>query len=96
MCEKTIEAHEDKIWSIRPMECHAVVNGKRERRERYVTVGGDSRVVVWDDVSDEVKTERIKTEAKRLADVQCLQNYLQQERFVDALLLTIDLAQPYQ
>lgn len=100
ICEKTVEAHEDKIWSIIAIPPSQDDNNEDVEQKnsywRYVTVGSDSELKIWDDISAEVKTQRIKEEAKRLENAQSLQNYIQQEKFVDALFLTIDLAQPFQ
>lgn len=103
ICEKTIEAHEEKIWSIIAIPPSQVdnideMNHNKQKNNcfRYVTVGSDSELKIWEDISEEVKKQQIKQEAKRLENVQSLQNYIQQEKFVDALILTIDLAQPFQ
>lgn len=104
ICEKTIEAHEDKIWSIiaiPPSENNNYEDmeqneQKKKNHFRYVTVGSDSELKIWEDISEEVKTQQIKDETKRLENVQSLQNYIQQNKFAEALILTIDLAQPFQ
>uniref|UniRef100_A0A915DEC9 U3 small nucleolar RNA-associated protein 13 C-terminal domain-containing protein n=1 Tax=Ditylenchus dipsaci TaxID=166011 RepID=A0A915DEC9_9BILA len=69
ICEKTMEAHSDKIWCMEPIERIVKSEGKsgntiEESKMEYVTAGTDGTMI--------------------------------QEKYSDALLLTLDLAQPYQ
>lgn len=94
ICEKTIEAHSDKIWALEPIESDNA--NDTEQRMRYITVGADGQVIVWDDFSKEAHDELLRGRAKKLADLQTLSNFMEQEKYADALALTLDLAQPYQ
>lgn len=85
-----MEAHEEKIWSAE------VLVGKDEEKTKVITAGGDGRIRIWEDVSKEVEEEEAKKLAERTANLQTLSNYIQQEKFADALILTLDLSQPYQ
>jgi U3 small nucleolar RNA-associated protein 13 len=117
VCEKTIECHEDKIWTLQVIEPSADAldrMAKRKRRmaetetqitdfklmpdeyRRYVSAGGDGRIIVWSDITEEHAQEQARLAAERLAQVQTLENFIRLEKYEDALKLTLTLDHPYQ
>jgi U3 small nucleolar RNA-associated protein 13 len=89
VCDQTIEAHEDKIWHIEPIE-------RARKDDEYVTVGADGKIIVWKDVSEEVHLEEARKRAERAANQQTLANFMEQEKYEEALMFALDLAQPFQ
>ncbi|KAI6233196.1 Utp13 domain-containing protein [Aphelenchoides fujianensis] len=67
-----------------------------EEHVRFVTVGGDGRIVVWEDVSEEHAAEQARLAAERQAQIQTLENFIRLEKFEDALALTLTLDHPHQ
>lgn len=63
---------------------------------RYVTVGADGKIVIWEDVTEEAAADRARLQAERLAQLQTLENFLRREKFGEALALTLELDHPYQ
>ncbi|KAL3123022.1 hypothetical protein niasHT_001222 [Heterodera trifolii] len=63
---------------------------------RFMTGAADGQFAIWTDISEEVKAEKRAEQTKRTEDEQRLSNLLDQDRLGDALLLTLDLAQPFQ
>ena len=90
-CHKTVEAHSDKIWSIRP---YTLKNDPEKCS--FMTFGSDGQIVIWEDVSKEAQHMKAQEYSKKVSHQQALSNFLQQERFYDALVLTLDLEQPLQ
>uniref|UniRef100_A0A914XEE8 U3 small nucleolar RNA-associated protein 13 C-terminal domain-containing protein n=1 Tax=Plectus sambesii TaxID=2011161 RepID=A0A914XEE8_9BILA len=84
-CTKTIEAHDDKIWALLPTADSSKV----------ITGGSDARLLVWDDVSEKERLEAEKKRSERVAQEQQLANLLEQNRFTDALRLTLKLGRPF-
>lgn len=117
VCEKTVECHDDKIWTLQVIEpsAEALENlAKRKRKlaetetdisglkllpeehRRYVSAGSDSRIIIWEDVTEEYAAEQARLAAERLAQIQTLENYIRLEKFDEALKLTLTLDHPYQ
>ncbi|KAL3092243.1 hypothetical protein niasHT_028121 [Heterodera trifolii] len=98
ICVRTEEAHSDKIWSLRellPAE-EEKNNSIGLPKMRFMTGAADGQFAIWTDISEEVKAEKRAEQTKRTEDEQRLSNLLDQDRLGDALLLTLDLAQPFQ
>ncbi|KAI6180748.1 hypothetical protein M3Y98_00754600 [Aphelenchoides besseyi] len=104
VCEKTVECHEDKIWSIRsilPSEL-ALKEMKRRRRaiqERNKSEEKKSAVCNASGrthVTEEYAAEQARIAAERMAQIQTLENYIRLEKFEDALALTLTLDHPHQ
>lgn len=103
ICDKTIEAHSSKIWWLADIGTTSglIKEEKEEHQEteandRYVTVGNEGQLTIWEDISRFVEEKQAKEAAKNLAEEQTLSNYMEQENFVEALILTLDLAKPFQ
>uniref|UniRef100_A0A914DIJ3 U3 small nucleolar RNA-associated protein 13 C-terminal domain-containing protein n=1 Tax=Acrobeloides nanus TaxID=290746 RepID=A0A914DIJ3_9BILA len=88
VCDQTIEAHEDKVWHIELIE-------RARKDDEYVTVGADGKIIVWKDVSEEVQLEEARKRAERAANQQTLANFMDQEKYEEALMFALDLAQPF-
>uniref|UniRef100_A0A183CM95 WD_REPEATS_REGION domain-containing protein n=1 Tax=Globodera pallida TaxID=36090 RepID=A0A183CM95_GLOPA len=98
-CVRTEEAHNDKIWSLRalpPLDETEKSSELRGAKARFMTGGADGQFALWADVSAEVKAAARVVQTKRVEDAQKLANLLEQDRLTEALLLTLDLAQPFQ
>jgi hypothetical protein len=67
-----------------------------EERRRYVTAGSDSRIIVWEDITEEYAEEQARLAAERLAQIQTLENFIRLEKYEEALKLTLTLDHPYQ
>lgn len=89
VCDQTLEAHEDKVWNIQRIE-------RSNQEDEYITVGADGKIILWEDVSEEVMLEEAKKRAERAANLQTLSNFMDQEKYDEALIFALDLAQPYQ
>lgn len=59
-------------------------------------MGSEGQLAIWEDISKFVEAERAKEASKKIAEQQSLLNYMEQENFVEALILTLDLAKPFQ
>lgn len=104
ICDKTIEAHSSKIWWLADIGTTNALK-KEEEGEKvqepevkncYVTVGSGGQLAIWEDISKLVEEEQAKESAKKLVQQQTLSNYMEQENFIEALILTLDLAKPFQ
>jgi WD40 repeat protein len=97
ICEKTEEGHEEKIWSLRALPpIEEELSNLAKPKARFATGGADGRLIIWEDKSEELKQKRQKEMAKRATDQQTLTNLLDQDRLFEALVLTLDLDQPFQ
>ncbi|PAV72275.1 hypothetical protein WR25_00080 [Diploscapter pachys] len=83
-CEMSLEAHEDKIWSVAPNSV----------RNEFATAGGDGKMVIWKDVTEEKIEEENRKRRKQVEQEQTLHNLLEQNRFQDALDYALELARP--
>ncbi|CAJ0960073.1 unnamed protein product, partial [Mesorhabditis belari] len=83
--EASIEAHDDKIWSL----CFT------EDESQYITAGGDGRIIIWKDVSDEKRHEEDKKRREKIEQEQTLSNLLEQNRYLEALEYSLNLNRPF-
>jgi U3 small nucleolar RNA-associated protein 13 len=99
LCDKTVEGHEDKIWSLREMPPNTAGEEQMDTdkpRARFVTGSADGKFAIWEDKSEELKLQRHREQVKKVTDHQTLANLLQKDNYVEALLLALDLNQPFQ
>lgn len=82
----SLDQHESRIWAL------AV---KRDE-SGIVTGGGDSYLVKWKDVTDELKEKKMKEEEERILQEQHLSNLLQNQDYLKALKLALQLDKPFQ
>ncbi|TKR70313.1 hypothetical protein L596_022354 [Steinernema carpocapsae] len=87
-CTKTIDAHYSKLWALEVLE-------GSEDATQIISAGADGRFIVWEDVSDERRAEEEQKMAEKVANEQKLTNFMQQERFADALEFALTLTKPY-
>ncbi|TPX31373.1 hypothetical protein SmJEL517_g05293 [Synchytrium microbalum] len=87
-CSTTLDGHDDKIWAL-------AVRRLDDGYEDVVASGGaDSKIVVWEDVTQIVEEEKEKEQAERVEKEQNLQNYLQRRDYKSAIELALQLDQP--
>ncbi|XP_067858937.1 transducin beta-like protein 3 isoform X1 [Heptranchias perlo] len=83
-CIKTLDAHEGKVWGL---HCN-------KKDDLVVTGSGDSRIIIWKDVTEiELAEEQAKQEEQVLKQ-QELSNLLHEKKYLKALGLAISLEQP--
>ncbi|PAV79906.1 hypothetical protein WR25_02816 [Diploscapter pachys] len=73
-----------QIWSVAP----------NSARNEFATAGGDGKMVIWKDVTEEKIEEENKKRRKQVEQEQTLHNLLEQNRFQDALDYALELARP--
>ncbi len=83
-CVNTWEAHEDKVWAMDTVQDGVQV----------LSGGGDGRVVVWDDCTEEDTQEAAAAEAARLHQEQEMLNALDDGRVLEAARIAFALRQP--
>uniref|UniRef100_A0AC34QNC5 U3 small nucleolar RNA-associated protein 13 C-terminal domain-containing protein n=1 Tax=Panagrolaimus sp. JU765 TaxID=591449 RepID=A0AC34QNC5_9BILA len=89
VCDKTVEVQDERIWDIVAVEQEDGVP------PNLLTIGGDGNIIYWKDATEELKVQIARDEAKKLAQIQTLSNFIDQGRFAEALVFAIDLKQPY-
>lgn len=67
-----------------------------DEHTRYVTVGSDGKIIIWEDITEEYAAEQAQIASDRLAQVQTLDNFIRLEKFDDALRLALTLDYPHQ
>ncbi|ODQ64403.1 WD40 repeat-like protein [Nadsonia fulvescens var. elongata DSM 6958] len=85
-CNATLDNHDDKIWSL------AVRNDDKV----IVSGGGDSVITFWEDTTElEVeKTNELKKE--QIEKEQALSNFINKKDWKNAIILALELDQPYK
>lgn len=81
-----LDQHDARIWAL------AI---KRDE-SGIVTGGGDSYLVKWKDVTEEMRQKKIKEDEERILQEQQLSNYLQNQDYLKALTLALQLEKPLQ
>ena len=61
-----------------------------------MTGGADGKLLLWEDQSEELRQKRQREQARRVEVQQTLDNLVQQDRHLEALLIALDLNQPFQ
>lgn len=82
----SLDQHEARIWAL------AV---KRDE-SGMVTGGGDSYLIKWKDITEEMKQKKMKEEEERILQEQQLSNYLHNDDYLKALKLALRLDKPLQ
>ncbi|CAJ0586997.1 unnamed protein product, partial [Mesorhabditis spiculigera] len=83
--EASIEAHDDKIWTMTPTNDES----------GYITAGSDGKIILWKDVSEEKREKQEQVRRENAEQEQTLSNLISQERFDDALQYALGLNRPY-
>lgn len=98
-CIKTIEAHNDKIWTLLPTSDHTkLITGivGLTVQCRCVIGGSDAHLLLWEDISEKERIDAEHKRAESVAHEQALNNLLDANRHADALLLALRLSRPYR
>lgn len=65
-------------------------------KDLMITGGGDSYLVKWKDVTEELRLKKLKEEEERILQEQQLSNYIQNQDYLKALKLALQLDRPLQ
>lgn len=84
-CLNTFDGHEDKVWAL-------TVGGAEEGL--LATGGGDARVQLWEDCTQQDRAEEAEEQEQTLLKQQRLSNALQDKDYTAAAQLAFELKQP--
>ncbi|KAI8922975.1 WD40-repeat-containing domain protein [Entophlyctis helioformis] len=85
-CVATLDNHEDRIWGL-------AVN---QSESRVVSGSSDSTITLWTDVTVQEKEEQAQEDAGRIVKEQDLKLFLLRKDYRNAVLLAMQLDQPYR
>eukprot|EP00003_Mantamonas_plastica_P007368 TRINITY_DN1618_c0_g2_i2.p1 TRINITY_DN1618_c0_g2~~TRINITY_DN1618_c0_g2_i2.p1 ORF type:complete len:537 (+),score=188.36 TRINITY_DN1618_c0_g2_i2:1312-2922(+) len=85
-CIQTIDCHEDKVWAL----------ATTEDGNKLVTGASDSCIKLWKDTTIEVEQQAVAEEEEILLKQQDLDNLLRKKDFKRAIVLALELEQPYR
>lgn len=82
----SLNQHDARIWAL----------AIKHDETGMVTGGADSCLVKWRDVSEEIRQEKVKQDEERILQEQHLSNLLQNQDYLKALQLALNLDKPLQ
>ncbi|CAG8469134.1 6057_t:CDS:10 [Paraglomus occultum] len=85
-CATTLDNHTDKIWTL--------VVSKDEKT--VITAGADSLINFWEDCTAEEMEARVREEEELILKEQDLANFLAVKDYKNAILLAMNLGQPFR
>lgn len=83
-CTATLSEHDGRIWAL----------AVKKSEHQIATGGSDSLLIKWKDVTEEKKQQRSQEQGELILQEQLLQNYLQNDQFLNALRLALTLDKP--
>ncbi|KAJ3300782.1 Transducin (beta)-like 3 [Borealophlyctis nickersoniae] len=85
-CVATLDNHEDRIWAL----------AVKKDETAIISGSADSTIVVWEDVTLKEEEEKRQADAERILKEQDLSNFLLKRDYKNAILLAMQLDQPYR
>ena len=92
-CEATLDGHTDRVWAL---DLKTTTSATGEEKATFVSGGADSKLVVWEDNTQEVEDDKRAKEAESIMLDQKLANHLRHKEFDKALEIALQVDKPMQ
>ena len=89
-CNCTLDNHEDRVW------CVAIKQQNDDNDKVFVSGGGDSVITVWTDNTELVRQEQDMKRIQQIEKEQELDNYVNTKDWKRAIIIALELDQPYK
>jgi len=95
-CETTLDSHTDKVWALDILPQSSTDSSSPITTNLVISGGADSRLVIWNDVT-QIEEEELRREEQKAVELeQKLMNHLRGKEYEKALELSLKLDKPFQ